>query len=44
MIEERNWFTFGLEWFGDKYMEVDAKLIEEILSKTKSAENNSMGV
>lgn len=43
MIEGNERYTFGLEWFGDEYVELDTKLIEDVLGDTKLESKDSMG-
>jgi hypothetical protein len=39
----QQWFTFGLEWFGDKYLELDPDIILDILGDSSLKVDESMG-
>ncbi len=42
-LKGENWYTFGLEWFGNRGLDLDASLIHAILGPTKLKINQSMG-
>ncbi|TBW25783.1 hypothetical protein [Gramella sp. KN1008] len=42
-INNRTWFTFGLEWFGEKELKVDSELLNDILGNTVFNIGSSMG-
>jgi len=43
VIDGTESFTFGLEWFGDEYLELDPSLIAEVLGDTVLKMEDSMG-
>jgi hypothetical protein len=43
LVKDQEWFTFGLEWFGKKYIDLDPSLIEEILGNAILKKEESMG-
>lgn len=43
LINGKEWFTFGFEWFGEKYLEVNSKLIDDILGDSKLLLKESLG-
>ncbi|MCG9972010.1 hypothetical protein [Christiangramia crocea] len=42
-VKETTWYSFGLEWFGEKELEVDQALIHEILGDSRLNPDESMG-
>ncbi len=42
-VNGEQWYTFGLEWFGNRGLELDASLLHTILGKTTLKMNQSMG-
>lgn len=42
-LNNSTWYTFGLEWFGEKELEVDPELIKEILGNSHFETGESMG-
>jgi hypothetical protein len=43
LIKGQEWFTFGLEWFGEEYLDLDAKIIEEVVGSSHLEVKNSKG-
>ena len=43
VIDGKEWFTFATEWFGDKFLELDSKLLDEITGITNLDAKYSMG-
>jgi len=43
LIKGQQWFTFGLEWFGNEYLEFDLKIAIEILGVSSLKKEKSMG-
>ena len=39
----QQWFTFGLEWFGDKHLEPDPEVVSDILGDSSLKIDESMG-
>ena len=42
-VQEQQWFTFGLEWFGDMYLELDPDVVSDILGDSSLKIDESMG-
>ncbi|MFD1096094.1 hypothetical protein [Salegentibacter chungangensis] len=42
-VNAEQWFSFGLEWFGEEFIEPGAGLISEITGSTKLGLRSSMG-
>lgn len=42
-LREEVWYTFGIEWFGEKELNFDLSLIDEIIGETELKAENSMG-
>ncbi|MCM8571066.1 hypothetical protein NE848_16835 [Gramella jeungdoensis] len=42
-LNNTTWYTFGLEWFGEKEIEVGPELVEKILGNSTLNGKNSMG-
>ncbi len=43
LVKGQEWFTFGLEWFGDEYLELEPSLKSEVLGNTILKKEKSMG-
>lgn len=43
LIDKKEWFTFGLEWFGDTHLDPEKEFIEWIIGETKLEEKDSLG-
>lgn len=41
LINKKEWFTFGVEWFGEKNIELDAILFSEILGESNLTAEDS---
>lgn len=41
LLQEKQWYTFGLEWFGDVCLKIKPALIDEIIGDTKFTINQS---
>ncbi|MBM1105893.1 hypothetical protein JQC67_07075 [Aurantibacter crassamenti] len=42
-IKDKTWYTFGLEWFGHEFLNLDSTLISEITGETNFRLRQSMG-
>lgn len=42
-IKNETWYTFGLEWFGNKKLEIPGHLLHEILGSEQLFKDDSMG-
>ncbi|MDN3669076.1 hypothetical protein QWY93_07030 [Echinicola jeungdonensis] len=42
-VFRKTWFTFGLEWFGEKDLNLDTSLVQEILGESQLEEMDNMG-
>ena len=42
-LKNQTWFTFGLEWFGGKELDLNPSFVNEIMGNTKLKAENSMG-
>lgn len=42
-IGKKIWYTFGLEWFGDEYLEIPSSLISKIVGESTFSLKQSMG-
>ncbi len=43
LVEDEEWYTFGLEWFGEQMIAVDPELREAIIQNTRLTEQDSYG-
>ncbi|MCX6305685.1 MAG: hypothetical protein NT040_12050 [Bacteroidetes bacterium] len=43
VIYDREWYTFGLEWFGDQYITIGNHFFEQILGESRLNEEDSFG-
>jgi hypothetical protein len=43
IIEDEEWFTFALEWFGDEKIEIDPTFLESILGDSPFDQQDSKG-
>ena len=43
LIDQNEWCTFGLEWFGDKTIEIGEELMNEVLNEKKLVTIDAIG-
>jgi len=43
LVKGQEWFTFGLEWFGEEYLKLEPSLISEVLGNNILKKERSMG-